>query len=94
MKNSQHASLVCVGLVDRWMKKFLGADAAAQALHLASLQAAAEQQQQQQQQQADPLDENILRARGRLSVDREGRRYAEGTDFQAELHALDGAGRR
>lgn len=49
---------------------------------------------QQTRPPSDPLDENIARARARLTVDREGRRYAEGVDFQAELSSLDGGGRR
>jgi tRNA A-37 threonylcarbamoyl transferase component Bud32 len=42
----------------------------------------------------DPLDDNLRRARARLTADRDGRRYAESVDFQAEVRALDAGGRR
>jgi len=89
-----------MGLVDRWIKKFLGVEDGAaaalattdddappvvQALPEVPLAAAVAE---------DPLDAHIKRARGRLTVDREGRRYAESVDFQGELKSLDGGGRR
>ncbi len=118
-----------MGLVDRWMKKFLGADAPPPDAPgddgddgddgSDDAGAAADDEQapaktkkkrgspsfsldeapvaggaSRQRAPADPLDQNILRARGRLTVDRDGRRYAESVDFQAELSALDGGGRR
>jgi tRNA A-37 threonylcarbamoyl transferase component Bud32 len=43
---------------------------------------------------ADPLDAHLQRARARLTADRDGRRYADSDEFQAELRALDGGGRR
>lgn len=42
----------------------------------------------------DPFDRDIDLARRRLTVDRDGRRYAEGADFQGTLKMLDGVGRR
>lgn len=107
-----------MGLVDRWMKKFLGADAPRPGDRAGdggkddaavddddaygtlgedekkkasfSLQEAPESKKAP----VDPLDQNIQRARARLTVDKEGRKYAEGVDFQAELSSLDGGGRR
>lgn len=88
------------------MKKFLGADGnnadgsdgnrdgAADRSEPPVETPAEAREQQRRRPPADPLDQNIVRARGRLTVDREGRRYAESDDFQAELSALDGGGRR
>jgi tRNA A-37 threonylcarbamoyl transferase component Bud32 len=42
----------------------------------------------------DSLDDNLRRARARLTADRDGRRYAESPDFLTELRALDAGGRR
>ncbi len=118
-----------MGVLDRWMKRFLGADGVAGKLRAevdgkdidAAVAAAAAADDgpkygvaddddtrerlgialpeslaaaESMQAARDPLDENIARARARLTVDREGRRYAESVDFQAELSALDGGGRR
>ncbi len=77
-----------MGLVDRWVKKFLGVEAAPTTTIAPpaepTLAAVVE----------DPGDADLKRARTRLTVDGDGRRYAEGVDFQAELRSLDGGGRR
>ncbi len=94
-----------MGLVDRWLKKFLGtgddahqapapptatappsSSSSSQPLSESPLSAATDAE--------DPLDAHIAKARARLTVDREGRRYAESGDFLAELASLDGGGRR
>lgn len=86
-----------MGLVDRWIKKFLGVDDGGTPppddvdeapAGVASVAAPTSPEP------TDPLDDVITRVRRRLTVDREGRRYAESPDFQAELSALDGGGRR
>ncbi len=86
-----------MGLVDRWMKKFLGAEGVVPDRAPAEPPSEAPDEglpQEPARQPSDPLDQNIARARARLTVDREGRRYAESADLQAELSALDGGGRR
>jgi len=93
-----------MGLVDRLVKRFLGRDpetgepvepdpppppaatTTTTTTTLTSATAAVEEQ--------DPLDENLRRARARLTIDGNGRRYAESAEFQTELAALDGGGRR
>lgn len=42
---------------------------------------------------ADPLDENLVRARARLTLDANGRVYAESSELLVELRALDAGGR-
>lgn len=41
----------------------------------------------------DPLDENLRRARAKLTADAHGRAWAEGPELQVEIQALDGGGR-
>jgi tRNA A-37 threonylcarbamoyl transferase component Bud32 len=79
-----------MGLIDRWVKRFLGDDAIpAVAQPIASTSPPTPEPER-----TDPLDELIREARLRLTVDGAGRRYAESAEFQAELRSLDGGGRR
>jgi tRNA A-37 threonylcarbamoyl transferase component Bud32 len=80
-----------MGLVDRWVKRFLGDDsvAAAEALSTPSTSSPTPEPEL-----TDPLDELIRGVRLRLTVDAAGRRYAESAELQAELRSLDGGGRR
>jgi tRNA A-37 threonylcarbamoyl transferase component Bud32 len=95
-----------MGLVDRWIKKFIGADdnagddsastssSTTTTTSSPSRTSLPEQPTLAVVDDADPLDAHIAKARARLTVDREGRRYAESPDFLAELSSLDGGGRR
>ena len=92
-----------MGLIDRWIKKFLGTDdhadvgddvGANDATDGATDDAALKPVETATTTKEDPLDAHIRRARGHLTVDRAGRRYAESVDFQGELKSLDGGGRR
>jgi tRNA A-37 threonylcarbamoyl transferase component Bud32 len=88
-----------MGIVDRWLKKFLGVDDGSIAPPdtepvIVSPSSPPASAAPIGEEAPDPLDEIIQRVRRRLTVDREGRRYAEGVDFQVELRSLDGGGRR
>ena len=96
-----------MGLVDRWFKRFVGTAGAGDAADPSSTPGTApalppsistslppSSATSSSSAPPDPLDENLRRARSRLTADREGRRYAESVDLQAELRALDAGGRR
>jgi|GEM_PF-956250 len=92
-----------MGLVDRWLKKFLGVDDGGIALPDTEPEITTSPTtsptptslaDRMTDEARDPLDALIETVRRRLTVDREGRRYAESPDFQAELRSLDGGGRR
>ena len=84
-----------MGLVDRWVKKFLGADEALpQTTKTATATATTPPESNPAAAVEDPGEAHLKRARARLTLDSNGRRYAESADFQAELKSLDGGGRR
>jgi tRNA A-37 threonylcarbamoyl transferase component Bud32 len=88
-----------MGVVDRWMKKFLGVQAPPvpaprDAAPTATTTTTTTAEQTLQAMSDDPGEQHLARARARLTVDASGRRYADSDDFQGELRSLDGAGRR
>jgi tRNA A-37 threonylcarbamoyl transferase component Bud32 len=84
--------LVVMGLLDRWLGRFLGADDSGegdpvdgQPSGLPLVPVFAEP--------TDPADLALKKAREKLTLDAAGRRYAEGHALQAEVSGLDAAGR-
>ncbi|MBM4283111.1 MAG: hypothetical protein FJ137_20945, partial [Deltaproteobacteria bacterium] len=87
-----------MGFVDRWLRRFLDTaaapGAAASAHEPGRADSVASADRPPSAPAADPLDGHLQRARARLTTDRDGRRFAESTELQDTLRALDGGGRR
>jgi len=95
---------VSMGLIDRWLSRFLGAKRPEEAVQAPARGArgtmpeegATELRPDRGQATPSAFDasEDVLRAvREQLSLDNAGRRYAEGVDFAAEVSGLDASGR-
>jgi tRNA A-37 threonylcarbamoyl transferase component Bud32 len=76
-----------MGVIDRWLKRFTEKvtddDSARESVD----------PQLAPPTSFDPLDEVLRDARGRLTTDDRGRRYAEGADLQNDVRTLDDGGR-
>jgi eukaryotic-like serine/threonine-protein kinase len=81
-----------MGLIDRWLGRFLQADEEpADEEQGAAFGAALDKSEPKRP--SDPLDQAIERARERLTLDERGTRYAESSAFLVELAGLDAGGR-